>query len=292
MHDCASRGVRQRPCLLLALSSGLLLWPLLASGVCGQATSDDAPPPPSRPPLTVRELAQEALNPFAESIKVPVESVTGFRIGSHRHTGESVNIEPVVPFAAGPDWNVIAQPLLAMTSLPGPDATTGLDDMQLSVFLTPTRTGSWVWGLGPIVELPTASDRQLGTGKWSAGPTGAVVYSNGPWLNGILVSHLASFAGNRHRGDVNLTSFEPQVSYTFENGWSVQTSPTISYDWTADSSNAWTLPLGADVGTSFTMGPQAMSVQVGAYDLVKHPDGDPEAIVRVQVTFLFPSGEH
>ena len=152
---------------VLALSSAFLLGPMLASAVRGQETSEDASPPPSPPAMTARELAKEALNPFASSIKVPVESVTGFRVGPHRNTGESVNIEPVVPFAVTPEWNVIVQPLLAATWLPRPDATSGFDDVQVSVFLTPTRTGSWVWGLGPIVELPTAGDDQLGTGKWS-----------------------------------------------------------------------------------------------------------------------------
>jgi hypothetical protein len=240
---------------------------------------------------SVRELAKEALNPFAESYKVPVESVTGFRIGPRRNTGESVNIEPALPFEVSPDWDVIVQPLLAATALPSPGATTGFDDMQLSVFLTPRRTRSWIWGLGPIMEFPTASNREVGTGKWSGGPTGAVIYSKGPWLNGLLVSHLASFPGNRHRGDVNLTSIEPLVSYSFHSGWSVQCNPTISYDWTAHSPNSWTLPLGADVGRTIVVGSQALSVQIGAYDLVRHPDGDPASIVRVQVTLLFPSGE-
>ena len=126
------------------------------------------------------------------------------------------------------------------------------------------------------MEFPTASDRQLGTGKWSGGPTGAVIYSEGPWLNGLLVSHLASFAGNRHRGDVNLTSIEPLVSYTLHSGWSVQCNPTISYDWTADSADAWTIPLGADVGKTFVVGSQALSVLVGAYDLVRAPRGRPD----------------
>ena len=108
------------------------------------------------------------------------------------------------------------------------------------------------------------------------------------WLNGVLASHLASFAGDQHRAPVSLTSVEPQVSYTFENGWSVQTSPTISYDWTAD---AWTIPLGADVGSAFTVGSQAMSVLVGAYDLVKRPSDAPASIVRVQLTVIFPSPE-
>jgi len=239
--------------------------------------------------MTARDLAKEALNTFATSIKVPIESVTGFRLGPHRNTGESVNVEPLIPFEVTPAWNVIVQPFVAMTSLPSPDATTGFDDVQMSVFLTPTRTGTWAGGLGPIVELPTASDDQLGTGKWSGGPTGAVFYSNGPWLNGVLASHLASFAGSRHRVDVAVTSIEPQVSYTWDSGWSLQSSPTISYDWTAD---AWTLPLGIDVGKTFSVGTQAMSLMVGAYDLAKRQAGDPDSFVRVQVTFLFPSGEH
>jgi len=51
-----------------------------------------------------------------------------------------------------------------------------------SVFLSPARTGDWTWGIGPILQLPTATDEALGTGKWSAGPTLGLVYSAGPWF--------------------------------------------------------------------------------------------------------------
>jgi len=100
--------------------------------------------------------------------------------------------------------------------------------------------------------------------------------------------HFVSFAGSRHRAEVNFTSIEPQVSYTLENGRSMQTSPTITYDWTAE---AWTLPLGADVGKTFTIGAQPVSLSVGGYGLVKRPNGDPSSIVRVQLTWIFPSGQ-
>jgi hypothetical protein len=33
-----------------------------------------------------------------------------------------------------------------------------------------------------------------------------------------------------------------------------------------------------------------MGIQVGAYDLVKRPDGSPQWIIRVQLTALFPTG--
>ena len=142
----------------------------------------------------------------------------------------------------------------------------------------------------PIFQFPTASTSELGTGRWSAGPTAALVYSEGPWFNGVLAYQLMSFAGNRKRGSVNQTFLEPDISYNFESGWYVQCDPAITYDWTADTANAWIIPMGADIGKAFKMGSQNLSLQVGAYDLLKGPDSAPQWIARVSVTFLFPHG--
>src|SRR5262245_45858733 len=292
-HTRAARSRRapaERPsvnvsCRYLLTLAAFLPAAMLATTVHGE---EQTPAPTAPPSTTAQQLAKEALNPFSQYIKVPLQSVTGFRVGPRNNTGESVCIEPVIPFSFGSDWSIIVQPLLAVEYLPGPNATTGLQDMQMSVFLTPEMTSSWIWGVGPIVEGPTATNSQLGTGKWSAGPTGAVIYSNGPWLNGVLVSELVSFAGNQRRSNVNLTSIETQVSYTFADGWYVQNNPTFSYDWTGA---AWTVPIGADVGKALTVGEQAISLQAGAYDLVKRPEGDPAWIIRVSVTLLFPTGE-
>ncbi len=46
--------------------------------------------------------------------------------------------------------------------------------------------------------------------------------------------------------------------------------------------------MGADIGKAFKMGSQDLSLQVGAYDLLKRPDGAPQWIFRVSATFLFP----
>jgi len=99
-----------------------------------------------------------------------------------------------------------------------------------------------------------------------------------------------SFAGNRERGSVNQTYIEPQLSYNFENGWSVDCDPQITYDWTADTANAWLIPMGADIGKAFNIASQSLSLQIGAYDLLKRPDGAPQWIMRATITLLFPAG--
>ena len=263
---------------------GVLAWSVFATSAVAQEPSA---PTKDRPGL--QELAKEHKNPLAQSINVPFQLTTGF--GSEHRAGTSLNIQPAVPFSLTSDWRLIARPSISVTYTPAPDEQFGLQDLQLALFLTPAQADKWIWGVGPIFQFPSASTTELGTGKWSAGPTGALVYTNGPWFNGVLASHLWSFAGDAARGAVNLTSLEVLVSYNFPGGWYIQFDSTNSYDWTADSRNAWTVPLGLDVGKVFDLGARSISVQLGAYKNVERPAGTPEWIVRAQILFQFSAGK-
>jgi hypothetical protein len=267
---------------------GLLLSAVLAVSAHAQQVSTPAPSPTSV--MTDQELAISVHNPFQDFVKVPVQSTTGFEIGPHHKAGDALNIEPLLPFSLNADWDLIARPSLTVAYAPTPHEQSGLEDLETSFFLTPAKNSTWIWGLGPIFDFPTASSSELGTGRWSAGPTAALVYTEGPWFGAILAYHLMSFAGNHDRGSVNQTYLEPEISYNFESGWYVQCDPAITYDWTADTANAWTIPMGADVGKAFKLGSRDLSLEVGAYDLLKRPDGAPQWIARVSITFLFPSG--
>jgi hypothetical protein len=229
-------------------------------------------------------------NPFEDFVKLPFESTTAFSIGPHRKVGESFNIQPEVPFRLNSAWDLIARPSLSVTYLPSPHAEFGLEDLQASFFITPHNANEWLWGIGPIFQLPTATTTELGTERWSAGPTASLIYSNCPWFNGVLAYQLMSFAGNRDRGSVNQTYVEPEVSYNFKSGWYVDCDPPITFDWTADAANGWTIPMGVDIGKAFNLRMQAMSLQVGSYDFVKRPEGTPQWMIRVQLTLLFPTG--
>ena len=265
-------------------SASLLAW-LISAVVAVSAHAQQSP----TPSLTAQQLAISVHNPFEDFVKVPIQSTTGFQLGRSGKVGDAWNIQPLLPFSLNPDWDLFARPSLTVTYAPTPHEQSGLEDLQTSFFLSPAKNTTWIWGLGPIFQFPTASSSELGTGRWSAGPTAALVYSGGPWFGGILTYQLMSFAGNRERGSVNQTYIEPQISYNFESGWYVDTDPQMTFDWTADTANAWLIPMGADVGKAFKMGSQDLSLQLGAYDLLKRPDGAPQWIARVSVTFLFPS---
>lgn len=234
---------------------------------------------------TPQALAQQTLNPLAYSLSVPVALSIGF--GPHGDTRPTLSIQPLIPLPLTENWRLVTRSNLGIVHLPALDEATGLGDLDVSAFLTPARAGHWVWGVGPIVQLPTATDPALGTGKWSAGPTAVLVHVAGPWVNGILVSHLWSFAGSRGRQDVSLTQMELQVAYTHASGWYVQTNPTISYDWRAPSQQAWTIPVGLDVGRTFAVGARGISVQLGAYYNVEKPSGSPGWVLQTQISWTY-----
>lgn len=232
-------------------------------------------------------LAQHKLNPLAYSINLPATLSLGFGVGPRRDTQPTLNFQPRIPLRLTDDWRVVSRSNVSIIHVPGPEASTGLGDIDVSLFLTPARAATWVWGAGPIVQFPTATDTALGTEKWSAGPTAALLYVDGPWVNGILVSHLWSVAGRSSRQDVSVTQIEMQVSYTFSNDWYIQTSPTFSHDWNAPSGERWVIPIGVDVGRTFTIGSQGITVQIGAYYNVKKPTGAAEWVLDTQVSWLY-----
>src|SRR5438046_2492620 len=161
-------GIPVRARHLLALS-GLLLGAVLGMPARAQEA----------PTTAAQELAKNARNPFAEFVKLPVQFTTGFGVGPHHRAGESINVQPELPLSLSAEWDLIFRPSVTATYLPGPGAQFGLEDLQASLFLTPAGATKWIWGLGPIVQLPTATTDELGTGRWSAGPTGALIYSSG-----------------------------------------------------------------------------------------------------------------
>jgi hypothetical protein len=235
-----------------------------------------------------QDLAKSAHNPFEDFVKLPFEATTGFGIGPHHNAGEGLNIEPQIPFRLTPQWDLIAEPSLTLTYMPSPHEQFGLQDLQTSFFLTPHGADVWLWGIGPIFQFPTATTTGFATCRWSAGPTAALIYSRGPWFNGVLAYQLVSFAGDRNRGSIDQTFIEPELSYNFESGWYIDWNPSITFDWTANAANGWTVPMGADVGKALSIGTRSLSLQIGAYDLVERPAGTPQWIIRVQLTLLFP----
>ena len=196
---------------------------------------------------------------------------------------------------------IINQPNLAPSSggLVPSTTGTGFGDFNPTFFLSPAKPGEFIWGLGPTFTLPTATDRDLGSGKWSMGPAGVALTMQGHWVFGVLLNNQWSVAGWGDKA-VNAMLLQWFVNYNLPDGWYLTTSPIVTADWKADrGGDVWTVPLGGGVGKLFRLGqifpleghPVAklpVNTQLAAYGNVAKPEFGPNWQLRFQIQFLFP----
>jgi hypothetical protein len=207
-------------------------------------------------------------------------------------SANGLNIQPVFPLSLNEDWNLITRTIIPYIRqpeiFPGSGREAGLGDVNITCFLSPTESGKVIWGVGPILSIPTASDELLGTEKWSAGPSAVVLSMNGPWIYGALINNLWSFAGKDSRRDVSQMLLQPFLNYNMEGGWYLTSSPIITANWKADGSNTWTVPLGGGIGKIVRIGKLPVNMQLQGFYHFESPDGGPDWAVRFQFQFLFP----
>jgi hypothetical protein len=265
---------------------------LTAAMVAGMTLSINAQQPETTETEKAAELAKKLANPVAALISVPLQYnyVTNYGVDDDG-TRQYINIQPVIPFSISDDWNVISRtilPLVDQRDLPTGEDESGLGDTLQSLFFSPkkpTRQGI-IWGAGPVLLIPTATDEFLGGKKWGAGPTAVALKQNGPWTLGFLGLHIWSFAGDDDRADVSVSNAQPFVSYVTKTKTTFSIVSESSYDWNDDS---WSIPITSAVGQLFKIGSQIMQLTVGATYWVETPESGPEGwAARVQLTLLFP----
>jgi hypothetical protein len=268
----------------------LIGWAVLSA----PALAQPAPAPPAAPAAgpDTAALARATQNPVAALISVPFQNQFNFGVGPGDHLQYVLNIQPVIPMPIGSGWNWINRaivPLMYQPSIGGGLGNEfGLGDIQYQGFLTPAAASPIIWGVGPVVQLPTATDRSLGQGKYALGVGGVVLYMGGPWVIGALVNNIWSVAGHSDRATVNQMLIQPFVNYNFEAGWYATSSPIITANWEASSGERWTVPLGAGFGRVFPIGRQPVNVQLASYYNVERPTGGAEWQIRFQFQLLFP----
>jgi len=238
------------------------------------------------------DLAKQTQNPVSDLISVPFQNNTNFGIGPGDDTQNVLNIQPVWPFKLNERWNLITRTIVPVISQPsvltGNDSEFGVGDINFSAFFSPAKPGKWIWGIGPSLLFPTATDNALGTEQWGAGPTAVLLTMNGPWVYGGLINQIWSYAGDNDRADVSQLLLQPFVNYNMPDGWYLVSAPVITANWEASSDSTWTVPMGGGIGKIFKIGKQPVNASLQGYYNIEKPRMGADWTLRAQLQLLFP----
>jgi len=164
----------------------------------------------------------------------------------------------------------------------------GLGDITWQPFFGPAEPGKVIWGVAPVLVMPTATEDRYASDKWSAGVGAVALTMPGKWVIGMLTQNVWSFAGKSSAPDVNKFIFQYFVNYNLDGGWYLSTTPIITANWEAPSSDRWTVPFGGGVGRLVRFGNQPVDFKLAAYWNAERPTYAPDWSLQFTVKFLFP----
>ena len=268
------------------------------------APADPPPAPPAPAPATdgaplshaaaalggasLADLAKQLQNPLANLVSIPFQNNFNGGGAAGNSAVYNLNIQPVIPIELDSTWNLIVRPIVPYYNVPlaNGERSTGLGEIMLETFLSPAKATKFVWGIGPVISFPTATNDAVATGCFAAGPVVALVYMDGPWVLGTLITQLDAFACT---GSTRLdtTSVQVFVNFNLPDAWAIGTVPTFIANWNLPGEK-WLVPVGATLSKTISIAKLPISLSLGFYANVVHPEGGSPWLTRMVVTFMFP----
>jgi hypothetical protein len=199
---------------------------------------------------------------------------------------------PILPVKLSDDWMWISVPYITALSTPryvpakgGFNRYKGLADTLYLGFLTPKKKQGFYWGLGIGSYLPTATQPELGAGKWQLGPSGGIAYSNSTLSTLLVFTQLWSIAGQPTRPSTSTLLGFFNIFRFLPDGWKIGMTPEMQVFWKASGGNKLQLPLGLGGGKTVRMGKLPIDLWLeGDYYVVTPKTLGPEWLVELRIT--------
>lgn len=239
--------------------------------------------------LSLLDLAKKSENPISDIkfIRLQYNAFTGGKLGNS--TMSLVNLQSASATHLNKDWSLINRTTVPLISAPSSEGRiNGLGDSQVTFFFSPRNTGATTWGIGPMLQLPTATNASLGAKTFAIGPAAVIVKEDKQWLYGAQISYFHRVGDTPNGIDTNMLTIQPIVKYNVPNikGMSICYIPVISCDFSRESGDRWLVPLGFQVSKVTKIGKKPVSIDLGAYKNVTRTSSAPKWNYRLQLTFF------
>lgn len=248
------------------------------------------------------EIARQLANPNNSLASLTFKSqyrwYEGDLPGADNQSNYTLLFQPVLPFTigkteSGGDATFFLRPAIPLlVDQPTFSAATGsfrgvtaLGDIGFDVGYGVTEKNGLLWAVGAVGTLPTATNSAAGGGQFRFGPE-ALLAKFEPWgLYGVFPGHQWNVVGDSYQFSTSTAQFF--LIGLPGDGWSVGSTPNLSYDWVNDD---WTIPVNLTVSKTVTIGSLPVKLAAEANYYVVRPDAfGPEWMIGFSITPVVPN---
>jgi hypothetical protein len=197
-------------------------------------------------------VAAQANNPLAN---FKAFNIHNYYIGDITTSGDTANqfwLRYAQPVSLGDSaWLIRASlPVFSLPVKENGDWKTGVGDFNVfAAWLVPVKSPAISFGVGPLLNVPTAMEDELGSEKWSAGVANILFDARSALFQyGYLLTWQHSFAGGNNRDDVNVAAFQPFAMLQLGGGHYLRSTGIMTYNIENDN---YSVPIGLGYGKVF-----------------------------------------
>lgn len=246
---------------------------------------------------SVDEVARELANPNASLATLRFKNQVRWYKGDLPEADNQANytlfFQPIFPFILEPTERggkanffvrpgipiLFDQPVFDVTKTDFDDVT-ALADIGFDVAYGVTEKNGFLWALGMVGTLPTATDSEVAGKQFRLGPEVLFAKFEEWGLYGIFPSHKWDVAGWSEDFYSN-TQIQLFLRYLPGGGWAIGSTPIMDYDW---KTNDWTIPLQVVVSKTVMAGKMPVKLEFEVNYYVEQPDAfGPEWMVAFNI---------
>ena len=235
-------------------------------------------------------LVKQANAPISSILQIRLQDTFAPEFKDVPGQGNTTSVAITMPL---PEYRLLPLPQLSVLTVPAaittPAGKTGFGDVRFVDVGVVNAGHRILWGAGPTLVFPSATEPTTGQGKWQAGPAAVVAFVPERWLLGVLAQNPISFAGDSRRADTNALFLQPFITYQLAGGWFVRSQPQMIFDW---KTRKQLLPVDLGAGRVFRVGRQAVSCFVEPFWNASENAPSPTYGVTFGLALLYPNFWH